>query len=42
MTRAEFETILQRDPLAEVSECQILEFSPTFYDECLKSTIQES
>lgn len=35
LSRSEFESILQNDPLSEVCEFQITEFSPTFHDPTL-------
>lgn len=40
ISRTEFEQILQRDPLHQVSEYKILEITPVFFDECLQWTVE--
>lgn len=41
VSREEFEKILHRDPITKVSEFTIIEFIPSFYDNCLKEIIEE-
>lgn len=43
ISREEFEKILEEDPFskAEVSEYQIIEFAPTFYNSILKSVLEK-
>ena len=40
VSRGDFEKILQNDPFSKVSEHTIIEFIPSFYDECLKNLIE--
>jgi uncharacterized protein YciI len=39
ISRAEFEEFLRADPFSQVSRFEIIEFSPRYYDDCLKGII---
>lgn len=41
ISRNDFEKILQVDPFAQVSRCEIIEFIPSLYDSCLQNMIEE-